>query len=256
MKTYAFIFSILSILLGCKDASTGRAETPSCALSGRYFNRTVLDNCGTKAPSDIPYYALELAFNGSDSVFVFNGIEKYKLPFVPSEEECTYSIKGATQFGDMFFQVASDSSIQLRDSAWTSIDQVSLFEKTSNTNRTDWDFDNFYNDCVMAGSYMYHKKGAEPSQVYLLPNGQVTGIKPFLSYSLCYAGDCLEETMDPANLIEFTDDRGERNLFAYKMPEGKSRIEFFSVGGPKPDIKGERSIGPLAFELKAQGAPE
>jgi hypothetical protein len=257
MKTFSIIFFLSFILsAGCKEASSGRSDSPVCNLSGRFFNRTVLDNCLTQTPSDIPYYALELAFDGSDSVFVFNGIEKYKLPYVPSGEKCKYIIKGATQSGDMAFQLAGDSTIQLTDSAWTDVVRASIFAKTINENRVDWDFDNFYNECVIAGSYMYHKVGEKASQAYLLPNGQVTGIKPFLSFSLCYAGDCLEETLEQSRLIEFTDDRGERHLFSFKMPEGKSRIEFFSIGDPKPDIKGERSIGPLSFELKEYAAAE
>jgi hypothetical protein len=67
-----------------------------------------------------------------------------------------------------------------------------------------------------------------------------------LAYQLCYAGDCLEEIEQPARTIEFDTDKGTKEVFAFKMPDGK-RIEFYSIGESIPDMKGGRPIGPLAF---------
>ena len=201
-------------------------------------------------PVDIPYYALELTFRDNDSVDINNGVEKYRLPYVKEEGDCTFKIIQATQFGDMFFAVAGDSILHLFDSAWTKVQAHTLFSKNNYSTKSNYSFENFMNECVIAGSYAL-TVNEKTTPVYFLPNGQVSGLKPYLSYSLCYAGDCLEETAEPSNLIALTDDKGTHHLFSIKMPEGKNLIQFYKVGDAIPGVKGERSIGALTFELKS-----
>jgi hypothetical protein len=245
---YQTIFFFL-IIISCKNVETAGGSN-SCNLTGRFFNMTVLDQCPSKMPVDVPYYALELIFRTKDSVDISNGIEKYRLPVAKGKGDCQFKILNATQFGDMLFEVKGDSLLLLYDTAWTKVVSTSSFVKLSNSAREDWSFENYLNNCAIAGSYTITSADGKSSPVYFLPNGQVSGIKPYLSYELCYAGDCLEETETPTPLIEFMDDKGERVLFAYKKPEGQSSIQFFNIGEPKPDVKGGRSIEALAFELK------
>lgn len=251
---YASIF-FLPIFISCKNADT-ESESKACNLSGKYFNRTVLDQCPAKMPADIPYYALELTFKSNDSVDISNGVEKYRLPIVKGEKDCQFKIVNATQFGDMIFEVKGDSLLQLFDTAWTKVGTTSSFLRSYSTSRENWSFENYLNNCAIAGSYTITSADGKSSPVYFLPNGQVSGIKPYLSYELCYAGDCLEETETSSTLIEFMDDKGGKVLFAYKKPEGQSSIQFFSIGEPKSDVKGERTIGALAFEVKPGGQQE
>lgn len=238
----------LLIFISCGKTTSGK-ESSSCNLSGKFFNRTILDQCPAKMPVDIPYYALELSFKSKDSVDISNGIEKYRLPILRTEKDCQFKIVNATQFGDMIFEVKADTMLQLYDTAWTKVGSTSSFVRSANPAHANWSFENYLNNCSVAGSYMVKGSDGQSRPVYFLPNGQVTGIKPYLSYELCYAGDCLEETENPSQLIEFIDDKGGKVLFAYKKPEGQSIFQFFSIGEPKPDVKGERSIGALAFEL-------
>lgn len=202
-------------------------------------------------PADIPFYALELSFDDNDSVDINNGVEKYRLPFVKADGECTFMITGATQFGDMKFMV-NDSTLTLLDSAWTKNTNASTFSRNNEDAKSNWTMENFINECVIAGTYTIKGKDGRPTPVYFLPNGQVTGVKPYLSYEICYAGDCLEETEVPSQMIEFTNDKAEKELFVIRMPNGKRQVQFFKVGPAKPDIKGERSIGELAFELTSE----
>src|SRR5688572_10458580 len=248
---YILLFSLFIIILfsRCKNADS-IARAKSCALEGRFINRTVLDQCPKKMPVDIPYYALEMTFDSTDTVDISNGIEKFRLPYVTAGKDCRFKIVNATRFGDMLFEVSNDTLIHLFDSAWTKVESFSSFVKEGNPVRQDWNFENYMNTCAMAGTYMMKAADGTSSPVYFLPNGQVSGIKPYLSYTVCYAGDCLEETETPANLIEFTDDRGGTTLFAYKKPEDLSSVQFYKLAEPMPDIKGERAIGALAFELK------
>lgn len=227
-------------------------SSSSCSLSGRYLNRTILDKCPGTLPVDIPHYALELSFKGNDTVEVSNGIEKFRLPFEKTDKKCEYKILGASQFGEMYFSVIGDSTVYLLDSAWTKVSSESVFQKTNNQTKANWGFENFINECIIAGTYSFTTKDKQTVPVYFLQNGQVSGLRPYLSYSLCYAGDCLEETAEPSTLIEFFTDKGQRELFALKMPDGKSKIQFYKIGDPLPDTKGGRSIGDLVFEITAQ----
>ena len=195
---------------------------------------------------------MELSFKGNDTVEISNGIEKFHLAYEKADNKCQYKIFEASQFGEMYFTVIGDSIIQLMDSSWTKVNSESTFQKTNNSTKKDWSFENFFNECVIAGTYSFTSKEGQTNPVYFLQNGQVSGLKPYLSYSLCYAGDCLEETAEPSTLIEFFTDKGQKELFAIKMPEGKSRIQFFKISEPIPDTKGGRSIGELAFEISAQ----
>ena len=255
MKSYYIYSVVVSILFcGCanNEKGTGFISSSSCELSGKYLNKNILDKCPDPMPVDIPYYALELSFKGSDTVEIVNGIEKYHLPFEKTDKKCTYKIAGASQFGEMYFTVFGDSTIELLDTAWTKVNTGTTFQKTRSATKADWGFENFFNECVIAGTYSFTKTDGQRIPVYFLQHGQVSGLKPYLSYTLCYAGDCLEETSEKTTLIEFFTDKGQKELFALKMPEGKSRIQFYKIGDPIPDQKGGRAIGDLAFEITAQ----
>lgn len=250
MKYFVYLIALMCILLFSCKKSDSITSNNSCELAGRFFNTTVLKQCPGKMPAEIPYYALELSFPSSDTIVISNGIEKFKLPFTKTDKNCQFKIANAAQLGDMYFDVLRDSVIQLYDTAWTKGSTFSSFAKWRNPERNNWNFENFLNECAIAGTYMIKEKDGTSRPVYFLPNGQMSGIKPYLGYSLCYAGDCLEETAEPANLVEFMNDKGQNELFAYRWTEDQSTLQLLKVGDPKPGIKGQRTIGDVAFELK------
>lgn len=255
MRNLIYIVIGIAFFNACQKSTPNR-KSDTCAISGRYFNKTVLDDCPDSIPGFGPYYALELTFYDNDSVAIDNGVEKLKRPFSNTDENCQFKITDASQFGDMYFRIERDTMLQLFDSAWTKLGSASLFEKVHSENRSNWNFDNFYNECFITGSYKQTKPESKPNPIYFLPNGQVTGIKPYLSYELCYAGDCMEETGTPAHLIDFTNDKGTSELFAIKVHADKSVIQFYRIGAPKPGIKGQRTIDELAFEIQAEQISE
>ncbi len=258
MKFLQILLLVLNVcLFSCKQGDTTSASTSkNCTVSGRYFNHTVLDKCPGTLPVDIPFYALELDFSKTDSVQIRNGILKQSLPFVATGNDCEFRIVGATQFGDMVFSVAGDSILTLLDSAWTKVGSASTFRLAQTTNRANWDYENYLNECILAGTYTMDKKGGAPARVIFLPNGQVEGLENYLSFKLCIAGDCLEETDPAAFTIDFTTRKGERETFVVRMTDGHKLIQFYSIGAPIPDQKGGRSIGTLAFEVKAPAGME
>jgi hypothetical protein len=77
-------------------------------------------------------------------------------------------------------------------------------------------------------------------------------MKPFIGYNICYAGDCVGETDPPSRVIELIDQEGKVQTFSFKNIEGKMGIELYEIGEPKPDVKGERPIGKLKYELRTE----
>jgi len=77
-------------------------------------------------------------------------------------------------------------------------------------------------------------------------------MKPFVGYAICYAGDCVGETEPPSKTIELIDNQGKVQTFSFKNVEGKMAIELYEIGEAKPDVKGERPIGKLKYELRTE----
>jgi hypothetical protein len=249
------LFSLAGIVLmafACqpkKDNVTADCLVPS----GRYINTTVLDQCGKSMPSDIPHFCFEFNFKRSGSVDVDNGFEKFSLPYTAEGDGCRFKISGASLFGDMYFVLNADSSLQLIDTSWTKISSFSVFKKIKGPDGSDMSFEYYLNDCLVTGEYAVFKNGnLSTHQVTFMPNGQMNGLKPFLGYAICYAGDCLEETDPAARTIDLIDEKGDKETFVFKNVEGKMAIELYSIGPPIPDMKGGRSIGPMIYELRTE----
>jgi hypothetical protein len=242
-------------IISCKQAATSTGtDGHKCNVpSGRYINSTVLKSCPGKMPYDVPSYSYEMIFNGKDSVAIDNGFENYTLPFTATANACEYVIPKATAAGDMLFRVTSDSTFELMDTAWTHVPSASFYSKVTNAAQQSWGFKEFLNQCVVAGDYAFFIDGKlQPHQASLFVNGQVNGMKPFVGYAICYAGDCVGETEPPSKTIELIDNLGKVQTFSFKNVEGKMAIELYEIGEAKPDVKGERPIGKLKYELRTE----
>jgi hypothetical protein len=135
---------------------------------------------------------------------------------------------------------------------WTKSPAPSVFRRIKITDE-DAGFESLLNECLVTGEYALFDKGElRPRQVTFMANGQLSGFQPYLGYSICYAGDCLEETDPAARTIDLIDAKGERETFVFKGVEGKMALELYSIGPPDPDIKGGRAIGPMVYELRTE----
>ncbi|HJW31064.1 MAG TPA: hypothetical protein VJ508_17680 [Saprospiraceae bacterium] len=252
-------FSLLNFLLiasalfffACKE---NKAPEPTCAApSGKYVNATVLKNCPAKMPYDVPNFCYEMTFKGTDSVMMDNGFEQFMLPVVSTGTPCEYKLTKASVDGDMLFTVSSDSTIELVDTAWTKVSTFTTFRKPGGANAS-WDFKSYLNDCLVAGKYAWFKDGQlVPGEIELLPSGDITGMKPYVKYALCYAGDCVGMTEPEATTIDLIDDKGNMETFAYKKVDGKMSIELYSLGQPaNPDEKGGIPVGKMVHEWRSE----
>lgn len=242
--------SVLLFFFGCKTETPKETCTPP---TGRFINYTVLQKCPGAMPADEASFCFELNFKRPDTVDVDNGFERFRLPYKVSADGCYFTIAGATLFGDMVFKTDGDSMLTLIDTAWTKLKTFSTFKKYTEPLRSKWSFEEHLNDCLIAGQYSLFKEGnLVPHVVDVLSNGQINGLKPFLGYSICYAGDCLETTDPPSRTIDFIDEKGGIETFAFRMIDGKMSIEFYRIGPVIPDIKGSRSIGPMVYEFRTE----
>jgi len=253
MKFQLLVSSLIIVgLFACKEKATtssGKCNAPS----GRYINSTVLKGCPNKMPYDVPSYTYEMTFNGKDSVAFDNGFENYTLPFKATKNECEFVIPEASVEGDMIFRVTSDSTLELVDTAWTKVPSASFYSKVTNAIQQSWGFKEFVNQCVIAGDYSLFVDGElQPIQASFIVNGQVNGMKPFIGYAICIAGDCVGETEPPSRIIELIDQQGKVQTFSFKNVEGKMAIELYEIGESNPEVKGERPIGKLKYELRTE----
>lgn len=242
---------LILFLVSCTSSSDQRkaCTTPE----GRFINMTVLDQCDSDDISAIPHFCYEMTFKEQGKVLIDNGFEKFSLPYSTTEESCVFKIAKASLYGDMYFRIEADSSISLIDSAWTKLSTATTFRRMVNAAGEDWSFEHYFNECSVAGEYaLFHNGNLEPGVVTIMANGQLNGLKPYLGFSLCYAGDCLEETSPPANVMYLIDGNGVRETFVYKRLSGKMAIELYSVAPAIPDVKGERAIGPMVYELRTE----
>ncbi|MBK9981142.1 MAG: hypothetical protein IPP15_01730 [Saprospiraceae bacterium] len=251
MKSNCLFLAILAFLLfySCKSAVAPVQSKTSCLLEGKYLNYTVLEHCPDILPGQVPNFALEIDFKHKDTIDLFNGFERFRMAYTGPTDSCTYTIKDATQFGDMKFRLQGDTIIRLYDSAWTQLKTTTIFRRIDDSK--PWGFANYLNECVLVGTWNLIKEGAgKDHKVIFLRNGQVDGMKPYLSYEICYAGDCLEETEPFSNTINLLDDHNQYTTFSFVITPGRRTIKFYSIGKEIPDQKGGRKIGALAFELQ------
>ncbi|MEP6647946.1 MAG: hypothetical protein ABJC12_12730 [Saprospiraceae bacterium] len=254
MKSIYF-FTFLCVLIfadGCKNivkTSASEKKASTCILTGKYLNYSVLEHCPDILPGQVPNYALEMDFKKKDTIDLSNGFERFRMAYTGPADSCMFTIKAATQLGDMQFLLQGDTIIELFDTAWTHLKKYSVFRRIDDTK--PWGFEHYLNECVIVGTWTLFKEGAgKDHKVIFLRNGQVDGMKPYLSYEICYAGDCLEETDPYSNTIDFMDDHNNHTAFSITIVPGRRTIKFFSIGPARKDEKGGRKIGPMAFELK------
>lgn len=237
-----FIINIISVSNPgiCKDV-----------ISGRYINRTFLEQLPGRIPGTIPVYCLEINFSGNDSTEIFNGFEEYKLAYRTENENGVF--EKAMQGNDLHFTVTENGDILLFDSAWTGIKERSVFTKVNEDEYSrihKWVIEKYLNEKMLAGNYILSDKSkSSGDKIILTSDGKVTGLRDYTAYTICFSGDCTEETKPVSNTVNFNNDRGTLTTYSFEYDNGKNSVIFRKIAEPDPGIKGEREIRETAFEL-------
>ncbi|MBK8552200.1 MAG: hypothetical protein IPL53_14525 [Ignavibacteria bacterium] len=221
-------------------------------ITGRYINISFLENIADSIAGSIPFYCVEMNFDGSDSAEIFNGFEEYKLLYVKEGDD--YILQNAAQGNDMPFMIANDSTIILIDTIWTGSPGMSVFQKVNsnvliNSNKKHV-IDYFINGFMISGDYQLYNSDTAGGFVSFRNDGSVTGLENFTTYFICYSGDCVGETEPMSNTITFTRINRETVTYAFSINKDDGLIDMFNIAPPVKDIKGERAILDKAFSLK------
>jgi hypothetical protein len=230
---------------GCNRA---KEKTTDPTLSGHFINETFLAAIPDSIPGLVPAYCYELNFT-NDSVQVFFGFEE--ATFAYEKEGDSYRIRKAMQDQDMPFKVNNDETITLVDTAWTKSPTASSFRKTSKGDRQKWRFEHDLNQQMIAGNYTLYKNGqSTPQKVSFQPDGTVSGLDPYTTYTLCYSGDCVGEIDPISNNITLTTPGKQSTMYAFVKNIEQKKITIHPIEAPIKDMKGERAIKGVAFDLR------
>ena len=244
---FIYQIAILSVT-GFLFLSCNKTKDDTPVLSGKFVNQTYLQQIPDSIPGLVSAYCYEMNFISSDSVKILYGFEDATLGY--KREGSHYVLLNALQNNDIPFEINENGTITLADSSWNASHENSVFSK-STISGNDWDFANYLNQRMIAGEYNLLKKDQTVSQkVEFHPNGTVTGLENFTSYIVCYSGDCVQETYPVANNITFTNDKKETFVYAFNLERKNKILKIYNVENPVPDIKGQRAIKELAFELR------
>jgi len=243
LKFSAALISIVAID-GCNKENT---KTDEVVLRGHYINQSFLDVVEDSIPGLINTYCYELDFVSDDSVKVFYGFEEAMLPYAKSGDK--YAIKKALQDKDLLFSIDESKKLILEDSAWTQSNKNSFFAQVAAPSGTEWIFPTALNEKMVAGSYQIFEKGkATGRKVSFSAEGKVTGIGDFKSFELCFSGDCVGEVHPVSNNITLHAEAGSAT-YAFQFNTAKKILNLYNIEAPIQDIKGERGIKNVAYEL-------
>ena len=234
-----FLFSLLAA--GCSRNN----DDENTKITGRYINETFLGSVSDSIPGLIPVYCYEMNFSNADSVDILYGFEQARLAYKKSGDK--YLLVKALKDKDMIFTLNDDHTITLIDSAWNGANKNSQFE----TAKGDTDFINSLNQQMIAGEYNLFRSGKfEAQKVIFSANGTVKGLENFTSYTICYSGDCVGEIYPISNSITLSNDKKETVTFALKKDNARKTLGIYHIEAPVQDIKGERAIKGIAFDLR------
>jgi hypothetical protein len=250
MKNTFLLLSTACVLIvvSCRKITASAAGENCSFPQGLYVNTTFLSECDHENYTEVPFTFLEMNFKENQTVTLDNGVEKYTIPVIPTEQGCRFIISNPSLFGELNLVLVSDSQIQLFDTAMTSLSQPSLFERRTDSADEAVSFDFRMNDCVLAGDFLLYKKGVQQSGfVTIMPNGQLNGLKPYLGYELCFTRDCVANQLNTVYLISQS---GQKEAFHFKKTDGKNFIAFYPAGS-QPDESSQATGGSqVAFELR------
>ena len=222
------------------------------SVSGRYINMTFLEQLPDQIPGSIPVYCLEINFTGSESAEIFNGFEEYMLDY--RKDVDNFLFVKAVQGNDLSFIINEAGDIILADSIWTDKPSKSVFRKVSEDDYTGdhkWVIEKYLNDKMIAGDYFLFENTNTPGQVVkFLSDGNVEGLRNYKTYSVCFAGDCTGETSPVSNTVTFKTGSNESVTFSFRYDSKNNSVFFYDISEPVSDLKGERKILGVSFELR------
>ena len=265
MKIVERIFFCLLIYVAgllVTSCNSNKSTHHATSISGRYINETFLQQIPDSVAGGIQGYCYEMNFINADSVMINYGFEQGTLEYEKRGDR-NYALLAAAHNYDLTFTLNEDSTITLHDSTWVMLDSSwvgaplnSTFKKVSDISEVTWVFEQYLNEKFIAGDYSLYKEGQLTSEeVVFSADGEVSGLAGYNTYSICFSGDCVQETETPHNIISFSSDSNMQDSYVFKVNPKNGSISFYALGdqlkgADGEPMKGGRSVEKLVFELK------
>ena len=248
IKINSLFILIMAFMIPVKECSGQTAD----GITGRYIKKSFLDQLPDQIPGSVPVYCLEINFTGSDSAEIYNGFEEFNLAY--RKDGDNFLFVKAMQGNDLSFMLNETGNILLADSIWTNRSSISEFRKVSEDEYVvdhKWAIEKYLNEKMLTGNYLLFENTNTPGQVVkFISDGNVEGLRNYKTYSVCFAGDCTGETSPVSNTITFKTDSNESVTFSFRYDRKNNSVLFYDISEPVNNIKGERKILGVSFELR------
>lgn len=242
MRSAVFLIILLIILYGCR-------ENDNVSLKGHWANTTLVQQIKDYLPGySGDWIYSEIIFDGVDSALVRNGFESpYKVSF--KKEDLGYVLEITPDRKDLnvYFILHEGRLVVVDPGSHNKIFPVVFTQVDTMVNEKD-EFTAYLNRNVIAGEYILLQNN---QPVRFTEKGDVIGLPGYRNYEICYSGDCMCE-IDTYNVISLIRDSPETGFdyFAWERDTVEGRLLIYRLSPPVPDIKGERMVTGIQFELK------
>lgn len=235
-------------MMSCASSDNEDADKNS-APKGVFVNQSLLNQLRIGIPGSSAFYCTLVDFYSADSARIENGIEVFNLAY--KKEGDHYLLLEASNKGNMPFVLNENGSLTLIDTAWTELKVPSEFKNVSDSAHKNFEY--VLNQLLIAGKYNAASKNVLlRDEVLFSADGKVSGISDYSSYSICYNGDCVGMSMPASNIISFQNSNGAGEDFAFTFDAKNHSLKIYQLAAPSDDIKGEREIEKLLFDLIKQ----
>lgn len=242
---FLFVISLVS-LYQCKS----NQPLTQRALTGTFINQTLLDNLNSFPYHEIPFYCPQIIFDSTGKAFINNGIEMFSLKTEKKGSE--YLLKSAfrlnNQMRDFTFSLPDDQHLILFDTGFTGMTTPSTYSRVLMVLDPEKTFDFYFNKSAISGNYRnIDHPGEEGSYIKFSNEGKIYGWEIYERYQLCYAGDCLSESVEPTKLIMLEKDENVFDFFSWS--NHSDTLILTKLGDPTPEMKGSRPLTSIIVRL-------
>lgn len=259
MRIFFGLFLILLFVSNsaCHKKSNNRENSASRSLAGNYLNESFLEQTKDSLPGSIPLFCLEVIFSGKDSAEFYNGFETFYLKMKRQGDTLVFqnAFRKDGKLMPLLAVIGKEEELTLIDHEFTGAKKPSVFKKSSVVNNEKWKFNEAFNKSMLNGEFaVFNLVKQDTLQVKFQEDGLLSGWEIYNEFEICFAGDCLEESAEPGNIIYLHRPGGQLDAFLMKSKKEEGIFELYELGPIDPQVKGNREKGKLLYLLQSKSA--
>ncbi len=248
-KVILFFFISTCFFSACnespKEQKDTRTSSSSFNLQGYWANIGFMSRAKQTGLAKVNFYCTEMLFD-RDSVTIDNGFESYKLKYILQDSLCI--LCKAFQDKDLELRIETPEFIQFKDTALNKIHGSDFFNRMPDNGLK---FNAILNENLLVGEYsVYNGEKKTDQKVEFKRNGELKGLPEFMSYQICYSGDCQSSPDTAANIVTLKNRNAEDDDYVWTKDYATNRLRIFQLAPAVPDMKGARKVTKLLFDLR------